>query len=84
MPLLPSKETFQSYAFFSYYQDVGEKMITKLNKFKLIMRINPETLRFAAGMELSNVNKNNKGFTSLPADVFFLLVVFDEFDEHRG
>ena len=49
MPLLPSYETFQSYAFFfSYFQDVGEKMITKLSKFKLIMTINPETLRYAA------------------------------------
>ena len=48
MPLLPSYETFQSYAFFSYFQDVGEKMITKLRKFKLIMTINPETLRYAA------------------------------------
>ena len=34
--------------FFSYFQDVGEKMITKLSKFKLIMTINPETLRYAA------------------------------------
>ena len=48
MPLLPSYETFQSYAFFSSFQDVGEKMITKLSKFKLIMTINPETLRYAA------------------------------------
>ena len=48
MPLLPSYETFQSYAFFSYFQDVGEKMITKLSKFKLIITINPETLRYAA------------------------------------
>ena len=48
MPLLPSYETFQSYEFFSYFQDVGEKMITKLSKFKLIMTINPETLRCAA------------------------------------
>ena len=48
MPLLPSYETFQSYAFFSSFQDVGEKMITKLSKFKLIITINPETLRYAA------------------------------------
>ena len=47
-------------------------MITKLSKFKLIMRINPETLRYAAGIELSNVNKNDKSFTSLSADVFFI------------
>ena len=49
-------------------------MITKLSKFKLIMRINPETLLFAAGIELSNVNKNNKGFTSLPTG--FILSLF--------
>ena len=49
-------------------------MITKLSKFKLIMRINPETLLFAAGIELSNVNKNNnKGFTSLPTGFFLSL-----------
>ena len=48
MPLLPSYETFQSYAFFSSFQDVGEKIITKLSKFKLIITINPETLRYAA------------------------------------
>ena len=47
------------------------------------MRINPETLRYAAEIELSNINKNNKSFTSLPTDFFFLLVVFDKFDEHR-
>ena len=48
-------------------------MITKLSKFKLIMTINPETLLFAAGIELSNVNKNNKGFTSLPTGFFLSL-----------
>ena len=48
-------------------------MITKLSKFKFIMRINPETLLFAAGIELSNVNKNNKGFTSLPTGFFLSL-----------
>ena len=37
------------------------------------MRINPETLLFAAGIELSNVNKNNKGFTSLPTGFFLSL-----------
>ena len=58
-------------------------MMIKLSKFKLIMRINPETLRYAAEIELSNINKNNKSFTSLPTDFFFLLVVFDKFDEHR-
>ena len=56
---------------FSNYQDVGEKMMIKLSKFKLIMRINPETLRYAAEIELSNINKNNKSFTSLPTDFFF-------------
>ena len=45
-------------------------MITKLSKFRIMMRINPETLRYAAGIELPNVNKNNKSFTSLSADVF--------------
>ena len=32
----------------------------------------------------SNAHINSKGFTSLPTDVFFLEVVFDEFDKHRG
>ena len=73
MPLPPSKETFQSNAF---YQDVGEKMKTKLSKFKFIMRINTETLRYAAGIELSNANKNSKGFTSLPTDDFFFFWLF--------
>ena len=35
------------------YQDVGEKMITKLSKFKLIIRINPETLLLYLLLELN-------------------------------